>query len=100
MRTDLGRACKAAGVARFGLRELRHRQLSLRIRDGLTATEVAARAGHARSSVTLDVYSYVLVDDRELTRAGVLRVDGYLSRPACPPARRRAGPRLVIIAVP
>ena len=75
MRTDLGRACKAAGVARFGLRDLRHRRLSLRIRDGLMATEVAARAGHARSSMTLDVYSYVLVEDREVTRAGVLRVD-------------------------
>jgi len=55
-------------VARFGLHDLRHRRLSLRIRDGVTATEAAARAGHARASMTLGVYPHVLVDDREIRR--------------------------------
>jgi len=68
MRTDLGRACKAAGVARFGLHDLRHRRLSLWHRDGVPIVEVAQRAGHARSSITLDVYSHVLADDREISR--------------------------------
>jgi integrase len=72
MRTDLGRACRASGVARFGLHDLRHRRLSLWHREGVPAAEAAKRAGHARSSVTLDTYSHVLVDDREVDREAVL----------------------------
>lgn len=72
MRTDLGRACKAAGVASFGLHDLRHRRLSLWHRDGVPIAEVAQRAGHARSSMTLDVYSHVLIDAREVDRALIL----------------------------
>jgi integrase len=52
LRTDLGRACRASGVARFGLHDLRHRRLSLWHREGVPAAEAAKRAGHARSSVT------------------------------------------------
>ena len=54
MRTDLGRACKAAGVASFGLHDLRHRRLSVWHRDGVPVAEIAQRAGHARTSMTLD----------------------------------------------
>jgi integrase len=32
LRTDLGRACKAAGVPRFNLHDLRHRRISLWVR--------------------------------------------------------------------
>jgi len=72
MRTDLGRACRAAGVARFGLHDLRHRWISLRLHEGRPVHEVARAAGHARASVTLDTYAHVLVDDREVDRATVL----------------------------
>lgn len=72
MRTDLGRACRATGVPAFGLHDLRHRRLSLWHKDGVPIREVAARAGHARASVTLDVYSHVLVDDREVNRVAIL----------------------------
>jgi integrase len=71
MRTELGRACKAAGVPRFGLHDLRHRRLSLWHRDGVPIREVAHRAGHARASVTLDVYAHVLTDDREVDAAAI-----------------------------
>ena len=72
LRTDLGRACKTTGTPRFGLHDLRHRRLSLWHREGVPAAEAAKRAGHARSSVTLDTYSHVLVDDREVNRAAAL----------------------------
>ena len=72
LRTDLGRACKATGVPRFGLHDLRHRWISRRLHDGLPVHEIARAAGHARSSVTLDVYAHVLVDDREVDRQAVL----------------------------
>ncbi len=71
MRTDLGRACKAAGVARFGLHDLRHRRCSLWLHAGVPVHMIAAAAGHARSSMTLDVYSHVLVGEREIDRQSV-----------------------------
>jgi len=72
LRTELGRACKATGTPRFGLHDLRHRRLSLWHHQGVPVATAAARAGHARPSVTLDTYSHVLVDDREVDRAAVL----------------------------
>jgi integrase len=72
LRTDLGRACKAAGVPRFNLHDLRHRFISRRLHESLPVHEVARAAGHARASVTLDTYAHVLVDDREVERTSVL----------------------------
>jgi integrase len=72
LRTDLGRACKATGTPRFGLHDLRDRRLSAWHRDGVPLVEMAGRAGHARASMTLDVYAHVLVDDREVDRAALL----------------------------
>jgi integrase len=43
--------------------DLRHRRPSLWHAKGVPARELAARAGHARASMSLDVYSHVLVDD-------------------------------------
>jgi hypothetical protein len=37
-----------------------------------TRAWIAHRAGHARSSMTLDVYAHVLVGDRDVDRAAVL----------------------------
>ncbi len=72
MRTDLGRPCRAAGVARFGLHDLRHRWISRRLHEGLPVHEVARAAGHARASMTTDTYGHVMVDDREVNRAAFL----------------------------
>jgi integrase len=72
LRTELGRACRATGTPRFGLHDLRHRRVSVWHREGIPVREVAERAGHARASVTLDVYSHVMVDDREIDRAALL----------------------------
>jgi len=42
---------------------LRHRYASVKIADGVPVTQLAARLGHARTSVTLDTYSHVLLDE-------------------------------------
>jgi integrase len=72
LRTDLDRACKATGAPRFGHHDLRHRRLSLWRRAGVDGATAAQRAGHARASMTLDTYSHVLVDGREVDRAAAL----------------------------
>lgn len=59
----MARACIAARIAHYHPHDLRHRRLSLWHAKGVPARELAARAGHARASMSLDVYSHVLVDD-------------------------------------
>lgn len=68
----LERACASAGVPEFSPHELRHRRLSLWHGQGVPARELAHRAGHARASTTLDVYSHVMpldeIDERQMRR--------------------------------
>lgn len=59
------RACQLAGIASFSPHDLRHRRLSLWHAQGVPARELAARAGHAKASLTLDVYSHVVVDAKD-----------------------------------
>jgi integrase len=56
-------ACKAAGIAAYSPHDLRHRYISVKIREGIPVTEIAAHVGHTRKSLTLDTYSHVLVDE-------------------------------------
>jgi integrase len=57
----MARACKAAGIPHFHPHDLRHRYASVKIREGVPVTDLAAQLGHARKSLTLDTYSHVLV---------------------------------------
>jgi integrase len=56
------RACKAAGLPLYSPHDLRHRYASVKVREGVPVTELAAQLGHAKKSMTLDVYAHVLVD--------------------------------------
>jgi integrase len=56
----VARACRSAGIALYSPHDLRHRRLSLWHGHGVPAKELAQRAGHARASMTLDVYSHVM----------------------------------------
>jgi integrase len=62
----IARACRTAGVPHFHPHDLRHRRLSLWRGQGVPARELAERAGHARASMSLDVYSHVLLDKTEI----------------------------------
>lgn len=56
----MARACKAAGIPHFHPHDLRHRRISLWHHEGIPARVLAERAGHARASMSLDVYSHVM----------------------------------------
>jgi hypothetical protein len=45
------------------LRSLRHRRITIWHQSGVPARELAERAGHARPSMSLDVYSHVMPPD-------------------------------------
>jgi integrase len=57
------RACVAAGIPHYHPHDLRHRYASLKIAEGVPVTQLAAQLGHSRKSLTLDVYSHVLLDE-------------------------------------
>ena len=56
------KACASAGVANYSPHSLRRRFASVKIREGVPVTDLAA-LGHSRKSLTPDTYSHVLVDE-------------------------------------
>jgi integrase len=63
-RSAMRKACKSAGVPHFHPHDLRHRYASVKLREGVPLTDLAAQLGHARKSLTLDTYSHVLIDEQ------------------------------------
>jgi integrase len=57
------RACTNAKVPHHHPHDLRHRRFMLWHQSGVPARELAERAGHARPSMSLDVYSHVMPPD-------------------------------------
>ena len=67
-------ACQTAGVPHYHPHDLRHRRISIWHQSGVPARELAERAGHARPSMSLDVYSHVMPADEIATQKLVLLV--------------------------
>lgn len=57
------RACRNAKVPHYHPHDLRHRRITIWHQSGVPARELAERAGHARPSMSLDVYSHVMPSD-------------------------------------
>lgn len=73
-RHALARAARFAGTAVYSPHDLRHRYISLLVHAGVPAPIVGQVVGHARASVTIDVYAHVLVDERPARLAELRRV--------------------------
>jgi len=54
---------KAAGIVHRNPHDLRHRYASIQIGRGVPVTDVAAQLGHSKKSLTLDVYSHVVLGE-------------------------------------
>jgi integrase len=70
------RACQTAKITHDHPHDLRHRRITIWHQSGVPARELAERAGHAKPSMSLDVYSHVMPADeiadaafRELLRS-------------------------------
>jgi integrase len=66
LRTSIAKACTALGVPTFSPHDLRHRRISLLHRQGRSWAEIGAFVGQRSARVTSDVYTHVLLDDREV----------------------------------
>lgn len=67
----MSRACTAAGIPAFSPHDLRHRRISLLLREEDPVT-VSRLVGLARASTSLDVYGHVLLDEAEIDYATAL----------------------------
>jgi integrase len=56
-------ACKNAKIAAYSPHDLRSRYISVKIREGVPITNIAAHVGHSRKSLTLDTYAHVLIGE-------------------------------------
>ena len=63
LRNAMLRACKLAGIPAYTPHDLRHRYISILVRAGVDPRTVASVVGHSKASMTLDVYSHVLIDE-------------------------------------
>lgn len=65
LRMAMRRVSVSAGISLYSPHDLRHRYISLLVRRGVDPAAVSALAGHTRKSLTLDVYTHVLLDEEE-----------------------------------
>ena len=62
---------QTSGVPAFSPHDLRHRRISLLLREEDPVT-VSRLVGHANASMSLDVYGHVLLDEAEIDYADAL----------------------------
>lgn len=65
IRGGLERACRNAKIAHYHPHDLRHRRISLWVAQGFDPVTVKTWSGHSNASMTLDVYSHVVIDPSE-----------------------------------
>lgn len=69
------RACRNAKVPHYHPHDLRHRRITIWHQSGVPARELAERAGHARPSMSLDVYSHVMPPDEVASERFLALID-------------------------
>jgi len=72
-RTAIARACTAAGVPAFSPHDLRHRRISLLHLGGEPWARIGEHVGQRNLAVTANTYTHVLVDEREIDYAELVR---------------------------
>lgn len=88
LRTSIAKACAALQIPLFSPHDLRHRRVSLLHRQGKSWAEIGALVGQRSARVTSDIYTHVLLDDREVDYAKLLQ--GSQSRQRSHSSTKRA----------
>lgn len=68
----MNRATKGAKMQHYSVHSLRHTNITLQIEEGVPIAAISARAGHAKISTTLDIYSHFL---READKKAINTLD-------------------------
>jgi integrase len=72
LRTAMGRACKALGIAVFSPHDFRHRRVTLLHLGGMPWARIGEMVGQKDLATTANVYSHVMLDTREVDYAALL----------------------------
>lgn len=75
-RTAITRACTAAGIPTFSPHDLRHRRISLQHLGGVPWARIGEQMGQRSLAVTADIYTHVLVDEKEIDYESALESVG------------------------
>lgn len=76
LRRAMTAACKTARVPHYHPHDLRHRRISLWHGQGVPPKDLAARAGHTKASMSLDVYSHIMpLDEPSVETLAALLVE-------------------------
>jgi integrase len=62
VRDHIYRACRNAKIASYSPHDLRHRRISLWFAEGFDPQTIKTWAGHAKASMSLDVYGHIVID--------------------------------------
>jgi integrase len=73
IRTSIAKACKAEGIALWSPHDLRHRRISLLHSRNIPWARIAEFVGQRDLAVTANIYTHVLVDERELDYGVMLK---------------------------
>ncbi len=92
IRNAMSRACKFAQILAYSPHDLRHRWISLRMMAGWPPHVVARQAGHSRASVTLDIYSHVMLDEPDFVMERIRGDASVMPRPQPVPGQNTEGP--------
>ncbi len=63
LRRDFLRWKEAAGVPQLGIHDLRHTYVTLAVENGADLLDVSKHVGHARPSITMDIYAHLRHQD-------------------------------------
>ena len=65
LRRSFRRLLKESGVPKIRFHDLRHTAASLMLNNGIPILIVSRRLGHAKASITLDVYGHLMPSKQE-----------------------------------
>lgn len=86
LRHAMGRACKFAGIRHFHPHDLRDRFISLCGLAGVPLPLIRDMAGHTKNTITLDIYTGVILDEPparlDALREAVARMSGLARQPS------------------
>lgn len=89
LRSAMSDLCANAGLTHCTPHRLRHRRISLWHFQGVPARELADRAGHSKPSMSLDVYSHVIVPDEVDPEALKALLSGRIGSQTAAPVMHR-----------
>ena len=84
MRRDFKKLLKTAGLPKIRFHDLRHTAASIMLNNGIPVLVASRRLGHAKPSMTMDVYGHLIPQKQEEITALMEEVMTFAEMPIAP----------------